>query len=238
MARTKQTSRRAAGPQQPLNVRTKRKRETTDRLDLNTKRAKLSFDINTVDWEKFLNSSHAYATAGRGYDFVDFDIPTKLHGESLLTILNNLDLSKIYGEKFLSFTPEKTENLQKQLQFGKYSEDYFPEDEEDEEEEVNDDDEFILRDRAIVFDYQNWELGYICATSNYSEIIYLFDYKNLDYVIVGIDSCHPFIHCNEFDYGNSDGSSPSLIEQEKITPTFLLDKMQYYYRSFCNNRYY
>ena len=237
MARTKQTA-RSSGTQQRLNERKKRKRET-DSLDLNTKRAKLSFDINTVDWNQFLSSSHSYATGGRGYDFVDSDIPIKLHGEALLTILNNLDFSKIYGEKFLSFTPEKTENLQKQLQFGKYSEDYYPEDEEEEEVNNNNDDEdnFTWRDRAIVFDYQNWELGYICATNNYSEIIYLFDYKNLDYVIVGIDGCHPFIHCNDFDYGNSDGSGPSLVVQEKVTPAFLLDKMQYYYRSFCNNRY-
>ena len=217
-----------------LNERKKRKRET-DSLDQNVKRVKLSFDINSINWYDLLNSSDTYATGGRGYDFVDSDIPTTLHGEALLTILRNLEMAKIYGEKFLSFTPEKTENLLKQLLFGKYSEDYFSE--EEEEEEAISDDNYEWSERAIVFDYQNWELGYVCAPDNCTEFIYLFDYKNLDYVLVGIDRCHPFIHCNDFDYGNSYACGPPLVDQEKVTPAYLLDKMQYFYQAYCNNKY-
>ena len=238
MARTKQAARKT-----PANNRKKRRRET-DILEQNLKRAKIYFDIRTINWKLFFNhSDSSYATGDRGYDFLDVNVPTEVYGEALVTILKTLELSKIYGEKFLSINTEKTEKLQKELQIGKYSEHYFPEDEEEEEEfkiEPTDNNYQFDRECAIIFDYKNWELGYICIPNKYHiAVIYLFDFKNSDYFIVGTQNSHPFIHCIDFDYANSDGSGPRLVEipHWKINSTYLLDKMQFFFRSFCNDNY-
>ena len=232
----------------------KRKREEEDEDEYgeddeerDSKRRKIPFDNNTFNWKKFLSNTYDYLEPVREFYFSDYEIvPLEAHGEALLTILNTLDLVKIYGEKFLSFTPEKSENLQKQLEICKYSEYYSEEDEEeeielvkdvkdvkDDDDEDNDDD--WRDDRGYVYEFENWELGYVCAYYLDTEFIYLFDYKNLDYVIVGCDSSHPFIYCNNFSYTNSDGSGPRLVNQRRIlTPAYLLDKMQFHFRSFCN----
>ena len=84
--------------------------------------------------------------------------------------------------------------------------------------------------------------------SKSSEITYLnvceFEYivaENLvngRFVIVGCTNSHPNVVTNEFSYCNSDGSGPNILKNyQEITLESLLQRVDKYYRAFCDNRY-
>lgn len=65
-------------------------------------------------------------------------------------------------------------------------------------------------------------------------LICLISLKEKKFMVVGTTG-HPFVTTSTFQYNNSDGSGPDF--KFGTTPKDLLDALEKYYDSFCNNKY-
>jgi hypothetical protein len=85
--------------------------------------------------------------------------------------------------------------------------------------------------------FSNNNIHYVCISCEMIECVGYINESTNDYVFVGCIGSHPFVHTSKFNYGNSDGSGPSIFESDIYNANDIHKILVKYYNAFLDNDY-